>query len=158
MPPKVPPKEAPPPPEPPPEAAPVEPETGSGAFLLSDGSKYDGEWMMVDGVRCRHGKGLHVDGLVKGQTYQGEWHMDKMHGRGVFRYACNAKYEGEFAANTYAGSGKYTFPDSSFYEGPFVDGQMHGKGRLTAQGVVWEGTFYMGTGPGLAGTATTTTP
>eukprot|EP00962_Isochrysis_galbana_P022610 scaffold6762_cov146-Isochrysis_galbana.AAC.1 len=137
----------------------VKPQEGTDAFLLSDGSKYDGEWILVNGVRQRHGHGLHIDGIVRGQSYQGEWQNDQMHGRGIFRYSSNAKYEGEFANNVYSGTGKYTFPDGAFYEGSFAQGQMHGSGSLTdAQGVVWEGNFYMGTGPGLPGTATTITP
>eukprot|EP00967_Tisochrysis_lutea_P006531 scaffold7748_cov33-Tisochrysis_lutea.AAC.1 len=141
------------------DSEPFEPQEGKGAFLLPDGSKYDGDWIIVDGVRQRHGHGLYIDGIVKGQSYQGEWQNDKMHGRGVFRYASGAKYEGDFVDNVYSGSGKYTFPDGAFYEGSFAQGQMHGTGTLTdTQGVVWEGKFYMGTGPGLPATATTTTP
>jgi len=137
----------------------VEPQEGKGAFLLPDASKYDGEWVLADGARQRHGHGLHLDGTVKGQSYEGEWQHDQMHGRGVFRYSSNAKYEGAFVGNQYSGAGKYTFPDGAFYEGGFAEGQMHGAGSLTdAQGAVWEGKFYMGTGPGLPGSATTATP
>mmetsp|Transcript_34025 Transcript_34025/g.101609 ORF Transcript_34025/g.101609 Transcript_34025/m.101609 type:complete len:145 (-) Transcript_34025:193-627(-) len=136
---------------------PVEPETGSGAFLLPDGSKYDGEWRLVDGARRRDGHGRYIDTFA--QTYEGEWSNDKMHGRGRFRFATRAVYEGEFVENAYSGSGKYTFPDGSYYEGGFTDGQMHGPGAFTdAQGVVWAGKFYMGCGPGVPGTAAVVAP
>ena len=41
----------------------------------------------------RHGHGMYVDGVAEGQTYEGEWQEDVMQGRGIFRYASNAKYE-----------------------------------------------------------------
>ena len=102
-------------PEPEPEAEPevAEPETGSGAFFFPDGSKYgaltrpavrtdaalpasgthsctEGEWLIKDGVKMRHGTGMFVDGMAEGQTYEGEWKDDAMSGRGVFRYASSA--------------------------------------------------------------------
>ena len=36
------------------------------------------------------------------------------------------------------------------YEGPFQENQMHGLGKFTdAEGVLWSGKFYNGTGPGI---------
>eukprot|EP00965_Chrysotila_dentata_P231510 6198405-Pleurochrysis_carterae.AAC.4 len=67
---------------------------------------------MKDGAKQRHGQGVYTDTL-EGHTYEGEWLNDKMHGRGTFRYASNARYEG----------------------------------------VLWQGKFYNGVGPGIAGSA-----
>ena len=114
-----------------------------------------GDWVIEDGTKFRHGHGIFVNGAAEGNTYEGEWSNDKMHGRGTFVYASKAKYEGEFADNVYSGHGIYTFPDGAVYDGPFVESQMHGKGLFTdAQGIPWRGEFYNGTGPGLPATAT----
>jgi len=140
-------------PEPEPEEAEeaAEPETGSSAFVFADGSKYDGNWMMVKGVQMRHGKGVYTEGAAEDQTYDGEWQEDMMQGRGIFSYTTGAQYEGEFAANKYHGHGTFRFPDGAVYVGSFKDNQMHGKGTYTdAQGVEWTGKFFNGTGPGLS--------
>ena len=133
------------------EEEPVEePESGEGTFAFSDGSKYDGAWLLKEGVKMRHGRGVYIDGAAEEQTYEGEWLEDKMEGRGTFRYASGAKYEGEFTGNKYHGHGIFTFPDGAVYEGPFKENQMHGLGKFTdATGVVWSGKFYNGAGPGL---------
>ena len=89
------------------EPTPVVPEKGT--FVFADGSQYgasarkieawtccqlvkrkfefdklvviaDGEWVMVDGVRQRHGTGTYTDGPEK---YDGEWKCDQMHGKGT---------------------------------------------------------------------------
>mmetsp|Transcript_28451 Transcript_28451/g.62284 ORF Transcript_28451/g.62284 Transcript_28451/m.62284 type:complete len:157 (-) Transcript_28451:518-988(-) len=139
-------------PEPEPELPP-EPQEGEGAFLFPNGSRYEGKWQMKDGAKQRHGQGVYTDTL-EGHTYEGEWLNDKMHGRGTFRYASNARYEGEFVNNQYHGHGIYTFPNGSFYEGPFEENQMHGEGKYTdTKGVLWQGKFYNGVGPGIAGSA-----
>merc|ERR1740133_471549 len=132
------PKKGAPPPEPEPEPepeAPPEPEEGEGIFYFPDNSKYEGLWLMKDGVKMRHGKGMFVEGVPEGsapQSYEGEWREDAMHGHGT-----------------------YTFPDGSSYEGAFQAGQMHGAGcYLDKQGVSWNGKFYNGMGPGLPTNAT----
>lgn len=215
--------------------------TESCCFLRAEG-----DWRTQDGVKQRHGRGIYIDGIGEGQTYEGEWDNDMMHGRGTFRYASNAMYEvralsaehfqqstfslqrrasravprapqsarvyvsdrlrslaprqGEWASNVYSGHGKYTFPDGAFYEGAFSENQMHGSGSFTdaqvdpslapasrsegvhatphalpverllrknrsltfrrhhvpLQGILWQGQFYNGTGPGLPATAVVT--
>lgn len=40
----------------------------------------EGEYMVLDGVMVRHGKGTHVDGR---ETYIGQWQHDAMHGEGI---------------------------------------------------------------------------
>ena len=40
----------------------------------------DGEWVMLDDVRQRHGKGTYTDGPEK---YDGDWKCDRMHGKGT---------------------------------------------------------------------------
>eukprot|EP00741_Cyanophora_paradoxa_P020551 tig00000227_g19838.t1 len=138
------------PPEPPPEApaeAPPQEEKGSGSFLFGDGSKYDGEFLKIDGVMKRHGRGTLIDG---DRTYEGDWVMDKMHGKGMFRYSSGAVYEGDWADNQYEGRGKYTWNDGSYYEGEWKANKMHGEGvYIDVKGVMWRGRYYNGTGPGL---------
>ena len=150
----MPPKAAAAEPEPEPEPEPEEPQEGVSAFTFTDGSKYEGAWVIKEGKKLRHGHGVFIDGAAKGQTYEGEWADDAMAGRGAFRYATSAKYEGEFLNNQYQGHGTYTFPSGAVYDGPFVENQMHGEGTYTDEhGVQWKGTFYMGSGPGLPGHA-----
>ena len=52
-----------------------------------------GDWVIQDGTKFRHGHGVFVNGAAEGNTYEGEWNNDKMHGRGTFVYASKAKYE-----------------------------------------------------------------
>ena len=40
----------------------------------------DGEYVLIDGVRQRHGKGKYTDGP---ETYDGDWKCDAMHGKGA---------------------------------------------------------------------------
>ena len=57
----------------------------------------EGHWLVKDGVKMRHGKGMFIEGVPDSsttpQSYEGEWKEDAMSGYGVFRYATNAKYE-----------------------------------------------------------------
>lgn len=39
----------------------------------------EGEYMVVDGVKVRHGTGRHIDGK---EIYMGQWENDAMHGEG----------------------------------------------------------------------------
>lgn len=40
----------------------------------------EGQYMVIDGVKIRHGLGTHANGKEK---YVGEWQHDSMHGQGV---------------------------------------------------------------------------
>ena len=79
----MPPKAAAAEPEPEPEPEPEEPQEGESAFTFTDGSKYEGAWVIKEGKKLRHGHGVFIDGAAKGQTYEGEWADDAMAGRVV---------------------------------------------------------------------------
>ena len=55
----------------------VEPEvsSGSGCFVYQDGSKYDGEYRVVGGVKFRDGQGSFTYGP---EEYTGVWKNDAM--------------------------------------------------------------------------------
>lgn len=67
------------------------PVVGTGSFQLTSG-QYEGEFLQVNGVRTRHGKGRYEDANGE-EVYDGEWQQDAMHGAGAFRSAAGAVYE-----------------------------------------------------------------
>lgn len=88
----------------------VEPviEKGHGEFLLTDNSRYVGEWIVNNGIKYRNGTGvLHMGPEV----YDGEWLNDAMHGVGEYKFSTGAKYKGDFKNNMFDGEGTYFFPD-----------------------------------------------
>ena len=129
-----------------PEVEEVEPEPvieeGAGVFLYPDGSKYEGEWRSVDGLRFRQGQGKFSTGP---ESYEGTWNEDVMEGEGVYTFSSGATYSGSFVNNSFEGQGKYTFPDSAVYTGGWSNGKMHGEGEyVDADGVSWKGNFFNG--------------
>lgn len=88
----------------------VEPviEKGHGEFLLTDNSRYVGEWIVNNGIKYRNGTGvLHMGPEV----YDGEWLNDAMQGVGEYKFSTGAKYKGDFKNNMFDGEGTYFFPD-----------------------------------------------
>ncbi|TNV85004.1 hypothetical protein FGO68_gene16697 [Halteria grandinella] len=80
----------------------------------------------------RHGWGKYV--MAKGDRYKGQFQMDLMQGRGVYRFANTASsasgpatfyYIGEFKDNQFHGLGKMTFYDGTLYLGSFNNNAMH---------------------------------
>ena len=57
----MPPKAAAAEPEPEPEPEPEEPQEGASAFTFTDGSKYEGAWVIKEGKKLRHGHGVFID-------------------------------------------------------------------------------------------------
>ncbi|XP_040001023.1 MORN repeat-containing protein 2 isoform X3 [Xiphias gladius] len=86
------------------------------SFIFPNGDRYEGECSKsASGVMMRSGAGKHTS--ANGIIYTGEWHEDKMHGRGTLQHPSGGLYEGEFKDNMYHGTGTYTFPDGSIYKG-----------------------------------------
>eukprot|EP01031_Cornospumella_fuschlensis_P046028 gene46028-56338_t len=82
------------------EAPKVEPEVeeipivkGSGSFLLSDNSTYEGEYLESDGKKVRRGQGKMSFGP---EQYVGTWENDKMNGEGDYCFSSGARYKGGF--------------------------------------------------------------
>ncbi|XP_053169708.1 MORN repeat-containing protein 2 [Scomber japonicus] len=111
-------------------------------YIFPNGDRYEGECSRSEsGVITRSGSGKHTS--VNGVIYTGEWHEDKMNGRGTLQHPSGAKYEGEFKDNMYHGTGIYTFLDGSIYTGHFNENRLEGEGAFTnTQGLVWMGEFH----------------
>lgn len=101
-----------------------------------------------DALVLRHGRGVYT---CPSFTYAGDWVEDEMHGSGqlVFSQSGNA-YEGDFYHGCFSGQGTYQWRNGAVYSGQWRANRMHGEGVYTdAQGHVWKGRYYNGTGPGL---------
>mmetsp|Transcript_29398 Transcript_29398/g.54436 ORF Transcript_29398/g.54436 Transcript_29398/m.54436 type:complete len:157 (-) Transcript_29398:187-657(-) len=131
--------------EPEPEEEEPEPEIeeGNGTFLYPDGSKYEGDWRSVDGLRFRQGRGKFTTGP---ESYEGDWNEDVMEGQeGTYTFSSGAVYTGGFINNAFEGQGTYTFADGAVYTGGWSNGKMHGDGEyVDVDGVIWSGKFFNG--------------
>ncbi|CAM9098854.1 unnamed protein product [Hapterophycus canaliculatus] len=123
-------------------AASPEPETGDGKFVFPNGAVYEGHYVMVGGVKTRHGCGTYTNGS---EQYIGEWQHDAMHGRGEMVFCSGASYRGSFKNNKFHGLGRYEWNDGATYEGGWRDNKMHGRGcYLDSENSRWEGEFFNG--------------
>ena len=129
----------------------------SGCFIFPDGSKYEGEWKMIDGVQMKDGNGTFTCGPDR---YSGGWVHDRMDGEGEYIFSSGALYRGSFSQNQFHGEGEYIFPDGAKYRyfvikrldvrnrcvsGGWARGKMHGTGVYTdPDGVEWRGNFFNG--------------
>ncbi|CAJ1018405.1 putative MORN repeat [Leishmania utingensis] len=96
----------------------------------------------------RHGRGVYT---CPSFTYTGDWVEDEMHGSGQLAFTESGNvYEGEFFHGCFSGQGTYHWRNGAMYCGEWRANRMHGEGVYTdAQGHVWKGRYYNGTGPGL---------
>ncbi|CAN0234195.1 unnamed protein product [Ectocarpus sp. 12 AP-2014] len=124
------------------EQAPPEPETGEGKFVFPNGAVFEGQYIVIDGVKKRNGFGTHTNGKDK---YIGEWQLDSMHGQGEMIFSSDASYRGSFAGNKFHGEGRYEWNDGATYEGGWRENKMHGKGCYSdSEKSRWEGEFFNG--------------
>jgi len=72
---------------------------GEGLYISKEGHRYEGMWKND----MRHGAGTLTfassggkDGAKWAGSYEGEWHMNKKEGRGIFSYPNGDRYEGEW--------------------------------------------------------------
>jgi hypothetical protein len=72
----------------------------NGSFIFEDGSKYEGEYSLVNEMKIRSGKGVYSSGP---EQYDGYWSNDKMSGTGVYKFANGAVYVGEFQDGMFNG-------------------------------------------------------
>jgi hypothetical protein len=114
----------------------------NGAFTFSDGSSYAGEFVTVNGVKVRQGKGTYSS---MSESFEGTWAQDRQEGEGVYKFNSGAEYSGNFSAGAFHGQGKYTFPDGAYYNGDWNMNKMHGKGEyVDANNVSYKGDFFNG--------------
>ena len=117
---------------------------GNGTCFLSDGSRgpltMAGNWLRR--VRCMVLGDVAMLSRNRGVKYVGEWHQDRMSGRGRFLFHNGDAFEGVFANGEAHGPGLLTFSDGHRYEGEFVDGKRKGRGMLSMRsGEVFVGTW-----------------
>jgi len=121
---------------------------GFGKFEFIDGTIYEGQWKLINGVKMRHGEGVlrHAGSSSEsGEEYRGTWAEDLQNGYGVYRYINGSVYSGEWVNGKQEGKGLFEFPDGSKYEGEWKDHKMHGDGSFTdLNGNKWEGIFVDG--------------
>lgn len=130
---------------------------GSGKFVYSDGSTYEGEF--ENGMRYGNGKqyfgsdiqyagqfkddefnGKGVLIFSNGNIYVGEFKNGEYHGLGRLQYFNDEKYEGQFIEGNFNGRGTYIWPNGNRYEGSFVNGKCSGRGKF----VTYDGQTYAG--------------
>ena len=66
-----------------------------------------------------------------GNTYEGEWQNNKIHGQGIFTFTNGEKYVGNNKDNKKHGIGTLSFPDGNKYEGKFKNNKFNGQGTFT---------------------------
>eukprot|EP00747_Dinoflagellata_sp_TGD_P006397 gnl/TRDRNA2_/TRDRNA2_116076_c0_seq2.p1 gnl/TRDRNA2_/TRDRNA2_116076_c0~~gnl/TRDRNA2_/TRDRNA2_116076_c0_seq2.p1 ORF type:complete len:200 (+),score=23.56 gnl/TRDRNA2_/TRDRNA2_116076_c0_seq2:33-632(+) len=78
----------------------------------------------------------------KGDSYQGEFCEDSVHGQGIFTFANGDVYEGQFVNGQRHGQGRLVWSDGDCFEGQFKYGIRDGSGTYTwACGKIFQGAF-----------------
>ena len=90
----------------------------------------------MDGVR--HGQGTFTAPSPGGDVYSGDWLNDLKHGNGTFKSA-NGTYEGQYQLGKLHGKGIFTYPNKDVYEGVWLHDKKQGKGTFVyaADGRQW---------------------
>ena len=101
---------------------------GHGTAVLSDGSKYVGEFRA--GMRAGRGTMTYPDGT----EYSGDWLNDKPHGKGRLLSVNRFEYTGEFVNGVRQGQGTLKTVDGKSYEGQWLDDAPSGQGRFIDPG------------------------
>jgi hypothetical protein len=112
---------------------------GSGAYKLSDGSVYNGQWK--DGKF--NGKGTYKwpDGLI----YNGEFKDGKFNGKGTYKWPDGSVYTGQYKNNKRDGQGTFKDSDKTVYKGQWKDGEKNGQGTYkNKNGVKFSGIWVNG--------------
>lgn len=127
------------------------PQEGNGKFEYINGTSYEGEWKIIDGLKMKHGKGRIVHGnsaadTIGNEVYEGDWDHDLMHGEGTYTFTNGAVYTGQWIKGKRHGNGRIEYLDGSSYEGQWENDQMHGDGKYTDNdGILWSGIFVNNT-------------
>ena len=75
-----------------------------------------------------HGKGTFK--WATGNQYNGQWNNNQIDGIGTFKWGDGLrKYDGNYVDGLQHGYGVYTCEDQGQYQGMWVNGQQHGKGK-----------------------------
>lgn len=136
---------------PPVQTEPTEPEVpqeGNGTFQYTNGTTYVGNWKLFNGNKLKHGHGkVCYPGMngKGGETYDGDWQEDKMHGRGRYCFTSGAIYQGEWVNGKMEGQGSMQYFDGTSYNGEWKNGLFHGEGvYVDKDKKEWSGIFQNG--------------
>ena len=106
----------------------------------NDDYSYDGNF--VNGLK--EGKGKMIFKKF-GDLYEGEFHNDKINGRGYYLWQNKESYIGDFVDAKMHGKGVYKWPDGSQYEGDYFNNIKEGNGIYKwKDGRVFQGSFERG--------------
>jgi radial spoke head protein 1 len=94
-------------------------------MIFSNGDIYEGDF--VKGIKSGYGKFKGKDGSI---YYEGDWHEDLMHGKGVcFYMQGKEKFIGDFKKGKKDGYGQYFYSNGDVYKGEFIENIKHGLGE-----------------------------
>jgi len=101
-------------------------DVANNTITFSNGDKY------VGGIKSglRHGTGI-MTYAATGDVYEGEFDMDAISGKGVFKYSNGDIYEGEVLNGKKHGQGIFTYANGNIYEGGFENDVRSGEGTFT---------------------------
>ena len=106
------------------------------ATYVENSNTYKGQWHLGK----RHGKG--VLSMSNGDTYEGDWENDRRTGFGVFRSTVGDVYMGQWLDDLRHGRGTYQYANGDVYIGQWVNGEKEGYGCYRyANGAIYEGAF-----------------
>lgn len=103
---------------------------------ISDPNQITDEEVKAELKLVRHGMGAQFFGVesVKATCqYEGEWNLDKKHGKGTAHFQDGSSYEGEFKDDKFWGIGKFIWKAGHVYIGTWKDGRMEGEGEFKHQ-------------------------
>ena len=93
---------------------------GQGVLILSDGSRYEGEF-----IQGHVGYATYTG--INGERYEGEFIDGLLNGYGTYTGITGERYKGDFKNNLYHGKGILYFPSGDSVEGNFIDGDPKGE-------------------------------
>ena len=99
---------------------------------INYGDLYEGEFHN-DKI---NGKGFYI--WQNKESYTGDFIDAKMHGYGLYKWPDGSQYEGEYINNIKEGNGIYKWKDGRVFKGRFEKGKPHGLGELTINGITVE--------------------
>ncbi|KAH0573714.1 hypothetical protein SS50377_23649 [Spironucleus salmonicida] len=132
-------------------------ETQNGKFLFKNGSKYDGEYVIIGDINIRQGTGIFTESLITlekfecpgfdpleiipeiAQIFDGIWNNDLFQ-EGTISYPDGSKFVGKVDQDGNYLAGQYFFKDGEIWDGPWDKCKMNGEGIfIDKDGVKWKG-------------------
>ena len=98
--------------------------TGACKGASCDAGRYEGEFK----VNEISGKGVYR--WNDGKVYEGHWENNKMHGEGFLKWPDGKEYRGQFMDDKRHGAGAFVWKDGRKYKGNWYMGKQHGRGTF----------------------------